>query len=91
MPHPNDALDLLEYPPAEWPYIDGEAAVLDTPFTKGPCRAVWVGGAGTVSAVMWPSGTTVDFLSVPAGTELRICCTQVDTIATPATSMVALY
>lgn len=59
-------------------------------FVGGACRAIWVGGAGTVVAIM-ADGTTGTFVGVPAGSVLPIQATRVNNTSTTATSMVALY
>jgi hypothetical protein len=53
-------------------------------------RALWVGGAGNVAAVM-KDGTVLTFVGVPAGTMLPIRVSRVNSTNTTATSMVALY
>jgi len=54
------------------------------------CRAIYVGGAGNVVAVMY-DGTAVTFTGVPAGTLLPIAARRVNSTSTTATAMVALY
>lgn len=54
----------------------------------GITRALWVGGAGNVRAIM--GGAEVNFLAVPAGTLLKIACTRVNSTGTTATNIVAL-
>jgi hypothetical protein len=54
------------------------------------CRAIYVGGAGNVVAVMY-DGTAVTFTGVPAGTLLPIACRRINSTDTTATSMVALF
>lgn len=58
-------------------------------FTKGPCTAIYVGGAGVVKAVRWDD-TVVSF-TVPAGGTLQIIAKRVNNTDTTATLMVALY
>jgi hypothetical protein len=77
--------------------VDGPATSLvaitpaDTDLAKGPCRAIWVGGAGNLSLIAADDGsTTVAILGVPAGTLLPIRAKQIKA-ATTATSIVALY
>jgi hypothetical protein len=53
-------------------------------------RALYVGGAGTLTVIM-AAGQTVEFLAVPAGTTLPIAATQVMSTGTSATSIVALW
>lgn len=54
----------------------------------GMTRALWVGGAGNVRAIM--GGAEVNFIAVPAGTLLKIACTRVNATGTTATNIVAL-
>lgn len=54
------------------------------------CSAIYVGGAGDV-AVVFPGGTAVTFVGVPAGTVLPVRAVRVNSTNTTATSMVALY
>jgi len=54
------------------------------------CRALYIGGAGNVVAVMYDN-TTVTFSGVPAGTLLPIACRRINSTNTTATNMVALY
>lgn len=58
-------------------------------FAKGPCDAIYVGGAGIVQAVMW-NDVVVPFTAV-AGGYLNICCKRVNSTNTTATLLVALY
>lgn len=60
-----------------------------TNFTLGACNALYVGGAGNITAIV--GGTAVLFTAVPVGTVLRVSCTRVNSTATTATAMVALY
>ena len=60
-----------------------------TDFTSGRCDAIYVGGAGNITAIV--GGTAVLFTAVPVGTVLRISATRVNSTATTATAMVALY
>ena len=60
-----------------------------TNFTEGACHAIYVGGAGNITAVV--SGTAVLFTAVPVGTTLRIRATRVNATGTAATNLVALY
>jgi hypothetical protein len=59
-----------------------------TNFQEGPCAAIYVGGAGNITAIV--SGTAVLFTAVPVGTTLRIRATRVNSTATTATALVAL-
>lgn len=69
------------------------AAVAVTPsdtvnFTEVP-RAIYVGGAGNIVAVM--DGAAVTFTGVPVGTILPIKPTRINLTSTTATLMLALY
>jgi len=59
-----------------------------TDFTDGECRALYVGGTGNITAIV--GGNVVLFTAVPVGV-LPIRCTRVNSTATTATAMVALY
>lgn len=94
MAHPNDQLATVfaignEISTA--PYVLGEVITPGTPFTNGPCRAVWVGTTGNVVAIMWPSGTSVTFTAVGDGVLLPICCTDLTVTVTTASNLVALF
>ena len=54
-----------------------------------PTRALYIGGAGTVAAII--DGSAVSFVGLNAGTILPIRCSRVNTTGTTATSIVALY
>lgn len=54
------------------------------------CRAIWVGGTGTVTAVM-SNGDVVLFSGIAAGTLLPIRATRVNATGTTATLLTALY
>jgi hypothetical protein len=60
-----------------------------TDIAGGPTKAIYVGGAGAVVAVM--NGAAVTFAAVPVGTVLRIKATRVNATSTTATNLVALY
>ncbi len=73
----------------------GVDAVAVTPsdsvnFTNGPCRALWVGGAGNV-VVFFTSGNTVTFTGVLAGSLLPVQALRVNATLTTATNIVAVY
>lgn len=55
-----------------------------------PCRALWVGGAGDISVLM-ADGASATLVGVPAGALLPIAVRRVNSTATTATSIVALY
>lgn len=56
----------------------------------GVARALYVGGAGNVAAVMM-DGVAITFASVPAGAIIPIRFTRINSTNTTATNMVALY
>lgn len=58
-------------------------------FTDGLCRAIYVGGAGNITALV--NGSPILFTAVPVGTILPIQATRVNATATTATAMLALY
>ena len=58
-------------------------------FAAGLCRAIYVGGAGNITAIV--NGVAVLFTAVPVGTILPIQATRVNATATTASAMVALY
>lgn len=60
-----------------------------TNFTSGRCQAIYVGGAGNITAIV--GGAAVLFTAVPVGTVLKVAATRVNNTATTATAMVALY
>lgn len=72
------------------PYSQGAAVTpsdsVDIP--TGLTRALWVGSTGNIRAIM--GGAAVNFLSVPAGTLLRVACTRVNATGTTASNIVAL-
>lgn len=60
-----------------------------TDFAAGVCRAIYVGGAGNVVAIV--NGSAVTFVSAQAGSVLPIRASRVNATSTTATSLVALY
>ena len=60
-----------------------------TNFTQGKCKALYIGGAGAVVAVV--GGAAVTFAAVPVGTTLWVAATRVNSTSTTATNIVALY
>lgn len=74
------------------PAYDAEVVVpSDTvDFTKGFCRSIYVGGAGTISVAM-ASGVVVQHIGVLAGSVLPVCASRVMLTGTTATSMVAWF
>jgi hypothetical protein len=60
-----------------------------TNFPLGKCRAVYVGGAGNLVAIL--GGVAVTFTGVPVGAVLNIGPTRINSTSTTATSLVALY
>lgn len=61
----------------------------DTVDFTSMARALYVGGAGNVVAVM-ASGAVLTFVGVPAGALLPVRCTRVNNTNTTATSIVGL-
>jgi hypothetical protein len=59
-----------------------------TDFTGGKAVALYVGVAGDVTAIV--GGQAILFKAMPVGIH-RIACTRVNSTATTATDMVALY
>jgi hypothetical protein len=62
----------------------------DTVSLSGTSRAIYVGGAGNISALM-SNGQTVTFTAVPIGTYLTICVQRINATGTTATNLVALF
>lgn len=60
-----------------------------TSFTQGPCRALYVGVAGNVSVLS--GGAAVVFVGVQAGSILPVETARVNSTATTATNIVALF
>lgn len=56
-----------------------------------PCRALYVGGAGTVVVVFADTGDAITFVGVPAGAILPVQAKRVNSTNTTATNIVALY
>ncbi len=71
------------------PAMDCVAIVLDSDLPNA-CRAIYVGGAGDVS-ITTLKGATVVFSGAVAGSVLPIACTRVNSSATTATNLVALF
>lgn len=61
----------------------------DTVSLSSPCRSIYVGVAGNISAVMYGDGATVVFANVPVGI-FPIQATRINATGTTATTMVAL-
>lgn len=61
------------------------------PLPLGPCRALWIGGAGDVAVIATDDDTAVTISGVVAGTLLPIKCKTVMSTNTTATLIVALY
>jgi hypothetical protein len=59
-----------------------------TNFTSGACRALYVGTTGNITAIV--GGVAVLFTAVPVGL-LPVSCTRVNSTATTASTIVALY
>lgn len=62
-----------------------------TPLTWGPCRAIYVGGAGNIVLIPANGTTAVTFTGVLAGTILPVMASSVESTLTTATNLVALY
>jgi len=60
-----------------------------TPIAGGPAKALYIGGAGDVTAIN-EDGTAITFTAVPAGTILPIQTIRVNAVGTTATAIVAL-
>lgn len=88
---PNDPFAGYSPTPAA-PYTD---AVAVTPHDEEDLdtvtSAIYVGGAGNVSAVLVDGDEPVTFVGVPAGTLLPIRVSAVSETGTTATEIVALY
>jgi hypothetical protein len=73
------------------PAIDGEMVAPNDSQPLGQVsRAIYVGGAGTISAEL-ASGTQVTFSAVPAGTILPLRLRKVNATGTTASGIVALW
>jgi hypothetical protein len=73
------------------PATEAEAIVNDAAFSE-PCRAIYVGVAGDVSAKMSEGAkTTVVFKNAPAGSILPVSATIVTAANTSATNLIALF
>jgi len=57
----------------------------------GPCRGIYVGGAGAVKVIPGSGGTAVTFAAVPVGTVLDVVAVRVYATGTTATNLLALY
>lgn len=62
----------------------------DTVSLTKTARALYVGGAGNITALM-PDGSVVLFSNVQGGSILPVLVNRVNATATTATSIVALY
>lgn len=62
----------------------------NAPLLLGPCRALWVGGAGNLSVIAEGDTSAVTVSGVPAGTVVPIRAKYVQA-ATTATLIVAMY
>ncbi len=70
---------------------EGAAAVTPSDTTElGPCKALYIGGAGNVVVHMPNQSTPITFFAVPVGTVLPVSARRV-LLATTATNIVALY
>lgn len=59
-------------------------------FVGGPCRGIYVGVTGDITLIPAVGGAAVLFKAVPVGI-LPVMALRVNTTATTATNMVALY
>lgn len=62
-----------------------------TDLAEGPCRALYIGGAGNIVLVRPQDGVAVTFSGVLAGTFLPCYALRVNSTNTTATNIVALY
>lgn len=60
-----------------------------TDLTAAPCRALYVGTGGNISAVV--GGNTVTFTGVPSGSILPVRISRVRATSTTASNIIALY
>lgn len=72
-----------------YPFAVAITAHDSTNITKGPCDAIYVGGAGVVAAVL-ADDSVVNFTCL-AGSILPVRAKRVNSTNTTATLMVALY
>jgi hypothetical protein len=86
----NPQIDRFDAGKLRNPPWDAMVPVLDTPYTKGIARELWVGTAGNVSLVTG-GGTVITYVGVAAGTLLRIFHTQVSSSGTSAGNLVAHF
>jgi hypothetical protein len=57
---------------------------------NGPCRAIYVGGAGNLQ-IITAGGSTATFVGLAAGTVLPMGAVRVLSTSTTATNLLALY
>ena len=62
----------------------------DTVFMTMQCNAIYVGGAGDITAIN-KDGDAVTFANVAAGSTLPIVTRRVNATSTTATDLVAMY
>lgn len=70
-----------------------ENAYLVTPADSDlalPVKSIWVGGVGNLT-IITPSGDTVTFTAVAAGTLIPVQADQIKTTLTTATLIIGLY
>lgn len=71
---------------------EGAAAVTPSDTTElGPCKALYIGGAGNVAVHTTGRDASVTFFAVPVGTVLPVSARRVLATGTTATNIVALY
>jgi len=80
----------MAYQGSDAPAGDSQTVVLDTPFTKGIAKALYVGGGGDITLITL-RGTTQLFSAVPQGSILPQACKQVNTLGTTASLLVAMF
>ncbi len=71
-------------------FVDAAAITPSDSADIVPTRAIYVGGAGAISAVMRSGGNAVTFSAVPVGTVLEVSVTRINSTGTTATNLVAL-
>lgn len=62
-----------------------------TALTLGPCRAIYIGGAGNLSVILDNDTVAVTFVGCYAGMVLPVMVQSIQSTNTTATSILALY
>jgi hypothetical protein len=78
-------------PPSALQAAQSLLAITTSDSTPVNCRALYVGGAGSVAITAMGDTAAVTLVGVPAGTLLPIACKFVMATNTTATSLVALF